>query len=143
MQGTTPKAVCCLYATAPFVQPSEIKQGVKLLQETDDQHFSFTATSYSSPIQRALRLTKKNDTASMWQPEYFNKRSQDLEPAYHDAGQFYWGRPQAWLQTKNIFEGSRPVILPRWRVQDIDTEEDWFRAEIMHQLLVQQKLINV
>ena len=142
-QGTTPKAVCCLYATAPFVQPSEIKQGVKLLQETDNQHFSFTATSYSSPIQRALRLTDKNDTASMWQPEYFNKRSQDLETAYHDAGQFYWGRPQAWLQTKNIFEGSRPVILPRWRVQDIDTEEDWFRAEIMHQLLVQQKLINV
>ena len=78
----------------------------------------------------------------MWEPENFAKRSQDLEAAYHDAGQFYWGRPEAWLQTENLFEGSKPLILPRWRVQDIDTEEDWCLAEIMCHTMEQKGLIT-
>ncbi|MNY72115.1 hypothetical protein D3C86_2106000 [compost metagenome] len=66
----------------------------------------------------------------MFNPEHFNARSQDLEEAYHDAGQFYWGRADAWLQGRMIFSpGSMPVALPRHRVQDIDTPEDWVRAE--------------
>jgi N-acylneuraminate cytidylyltransferase len=73
----------------------------------------------------------------MLQPKEFCKRSQDLEPAYHDAGQFYWGRPQAWLQSGNLFEGSKPLILPRWRVQDIDTENDWIQAELMRRIMPQ------
>ena len=74
----------------------------------------------------------------MFQPDQFATRSQDLEEAFHDAGQFYWATPQTWRTVVNLFEGARPIILPRWRVQDIDTEEDWFRAELMHQLLEQQ-----
>ncbi len=66
----------------------------------------------------------------MFDPEQFNTRSQDLEEAYHDAGQFYWGTKDAWLAEKVIFGSeSTPVILPRHRVQDIDTFEDWDRAE--------------
>ena len=130
-----PTAVCCLYPTAPFVEPSEISEGLVLLDQARENRFVFTATSYASPIQRALRIDKAMGTAVMWQPEQFKKRSQDLEPAFHDAGQFYWGRPYAWLSSKNLFEESTPLLLPRWRVQDIDTEDDWYRAELMKQLL--------
>ena len=126
-------AVCCLYATAPFVEPDDIKQGLMLLAQAGPDHFVFTATAYASPIQRALRIDAKSGESRMWQPEQFSKRSQDLEPAYHDAGQFYWGRAQAWLLAGNLFESSRPLILPRWRVQDIDTEDDWIRAELLYE----------
>jgi len=130
-------AVCCLYATAPLVEPADISQGLELLAQAAADRFVFTATAYASPIQRALRLDPVSREAQMWQPEQFSKRSQDLEPAYHDAGQFYWGRPKAWLQSGNLFEGSKPLLLPRWRVQDIDTEDDWTQAELMRQALVQ------
>jgi N-acylneuraminate cytidylyltransferase len=132
-EGDMPEAVCCLYATAPFVQAAELRQGRELLTQIESEQFVFTATSYASPIQRALRLDPLSGEAHMWQPEHFNKRSQDLEVAYHDAGQFYWGRAQAWLAVSNLFEGGRPLLLPRWRVQDIDTPDDWHRAELMHQ----------
>ena len=71
----------------------------------------------------------------MFQPEFFNTRSQDLREAFHDAGQFYWARPAAWANSVNVFHDGCPLLLPRWRVQDIDTEEDWKRAELMHQLI--------
>ena len=68
----------------------------------------------------------------MFNASQFNTRSQDLEEAFHDAGQFYWGTNAAWLSGKPIFSaGARPVKLPRHRVQDIDTLEDWERAEWM------------
>ena len=125
------KAVCCLYATAPFAQPADITQGLAMLTAVSVDRFVFTATAYASPIQRALKLDSASGVAHMWQPEQFIKRSQDLEPAYHDAGQFYWGRAQAWLLSGNLFEGSQPLLLPRWRVQDIDTADDWVRAELL------------
>lgn len=136
-QGHELAAVCCLYATAPFTEPDGIKEGLKLLAQVGPDHFVFTATAYASPIQRALRIDAKSGESRMWQPDQFNKRSQDLEPAYHDAGQFYWGRAQAWLSKGNLFEASKPLVLPRWRVQDIDTEDDWTQAELMRQALVQ------
>ena len=126
-------AVCCLYATAPLVDPADIRQGLELLAHTAPDRFVFTATDYASPIQRALRLDQDSGQAHMYQPELFSKRSQDLEPAYHDAAQFYWGRPEAWLKNGNLFEGSKPLLLPMWRVQDIDTEDDWMRAELLYE----------
>ena len=134
------KMVCCLYATAPFVEPADIQLGLELLEQSDSDRFVFTATAYASPIQRALRLDPASGESQMWHPEQFSKRSQDLEPAYHDAGQFYWGRPEAWLQSENLFEGGKPLILPRWRVQDIDLEEDWARAELMRKALFTEDL---
>jgi N-acylneuraminate cytidylyltransferase len=132
-QGVKAKVACCLYATAPFVQAAELSKGRELLAEIEPDRFVFTATSYASPIQRALKLDTLSGEAHMWQPEHFNQRSQDLEVAYHDAGQFYWGRAHAWLTVSNLFEGGRPLLLPRWRVQDIDTPDDWHRAELMRQ----------
>jgi len=129
-----PALVCCIYATAPFVQPADIQRGLKLLNETGSD-FSFTVTGYSFPIQRAIRITD-HERVDMIQPEYFTTRSQDLEETYHDAGQFYWGRSESWLEGKNIFStDSAPILLPRHIVQDIDTAEDWTYAEKMFQLL--------
>lgn len=133
-QGLAAKAVCCLYATAPFVQPADLAAGAQLLQQAPAGSFVFTATSFPFPIQRAIRIDATGRSA-MINPEHFNTRSQDLEEAYHDAGQFYWARPQAWESSRSIFDDGLPIILPRWRVQDIDTEEDWLQAELMHQLM--------
>lgn len=129
---------CCLYATAPFVQAADLKRGLQLLQSSDAD-YAFSVASYAFPIQRAIRITT-NQRVEMFQPEYFNTRSQDLEEAFHDAGQFYWGTAQAWLTGKPVFSrGAVSVLLPRYRVQDIDTEEDWRRAELMHQALSRQE----
>ncbi len=127
------EAVCCIYATAPFVQAKFLKEAYEKLV-TCRSDYCFSATSFAFPIQRAIKLT--NDGVEMFHPEHFNTRSQDLEEAYHDAGQFYWGTPRAWCEGKMVFsKNSSVVILPRYLVQDIDTLEDWKRAEIMYKAL--------
>ncbi|MGM0695007.1 MAG: pseudaminic acid cytidylyltransferase [Pseudomonadota bacterium] len=132
-QGERPEAVCCIYATAPFVQAEDLQAGFCALQDSDDVDYVFSVTSYAFPIQRALRLTPEGRVA-MFQPEHFHSRSQDLEEAWHDAGQFYWGWAAAWGNGSPIFsERAVPVMLPRHRVQDIDTPEDWQRAEWLFQ----------
>ncbi|AKJ94784.1 NeuA [Thioalkalivibrio versutus] len=126
--GERCEAVCCLYATAPFVRPEDLRRGREALEATDAD-YAFSVTSYAFPIQRALRITDAG-RAAMFHPEYANTRSQDLEEAWHDAGQFYWGRREAWLSGEPIMTSDAvPVQLPRERVQDIDTLEDWRRAE--------------
>lgn len=133
-QWLVPKAVCCLYATAPFVQTADLVAGGQLLHQAPTGSFVFTVTSFDFPIQRAIHIDNEGRSA-MFNPEHFNSRSQDLEEAFHDAGQFYWARPEAWRDSKSFFEDGRPLVLPRWRVQDIDTEEDWRRAELLHRLI--------
>jgi N-acylneuraminate cytidylyltransferase len=129
-QGLSPELVCCIYATAPFIRSEDLKRSLEALTETKSD-YAFAITSYAFPIQRAIKLNEQG-RIEMFQPENFNTRSQDLDEAYHDAGQFYWGRAQAWLTDKPMFsKDSVPIILPRSRVQDIDTLEDWERAEQM------------
>jgi pseudaminic acid cytidylyltransferase len=127
--GRSLDAVCCLYATAPFVLPLEIRQALNLLSKVPEDGFVFTATPYLHPIQRSLKLNLATGKAQMLYPEYLNSRSQDLEKAFCDAGQFYWGRPQAWLTNYNIFEGSHAFVIPRARAIDINSPEDWEFAE--------------
>jgi pseudaminic acid cytidylyltransferase len=135
--GEAPTEVCCLYATAPFVNAADLQAGLQLLLQSGSD-YAFTVARYPFPIQRALRMTA-DGRVLMFQPEHFNTRSQDLEPAFHDAGQFYWGRADAWQAGKPLFaEGSCPILLPAHRVQDIDTEEDWIRAELMFKVLQMQ-----
>ncbi|KTG16105.1 MULTISPECIES: pseudaminic acid cytidylyltransferase [unclassified Guyparkeria] len=126
--GAAPDSVCCLYATAPFVRAADLRRGLEALERTGCD-YAFSVTSYAFPIQRALRLTEDGRVA-MFQPEYATTRSQDLEEAWHDAGQFYWGQSEAWLGNRPVMTSDAvPVVLPRERVQDIDTPEDWRRAE--------------
>lgn len=132
--GQMPDQVCCLYATAPFVSAEDLRTGLKVLTESGAD-YAFSVTSYAFPIQRALRITTAQ-RIEMFNPEHFNTRSQDLEEAYHDAGQFYWGQASAWLHGKVVFgSASVPVLLPRHRVQDIDTHEDWLTAEYLFHAL--------
>ncbi|MDC1075686.1 pseudaminic acid cytidylyltransferase [Litorivicinus sp.] len=129
-----PQAVCCLYPTAPFVRPKDIKDGLKILRSKKVE-FAFSVTSFAFPIQRAIRVTD-DQRVEMFQPAFSNTRSQDLEEAWHDAGQFYWGRARAWSQNKPIFSNeSAPVVLPRYRVLDIDTIDDWEQAEVIFDVL--------
>lgn len=129
---------CCIYATAPFLRAEDIQQGWETVRSAQCS-YAVSATSYAFPIQRAFRLND-DGRLSMFNPEQFQTRSQDLEEAYHDAGQFYWGVKQAWLELLPFFgEDTIPVILPRHRVQDIDTQEDWQRAEIIFRLAQEEE----
>jgi N-acylneuraminate cytidylyltransferase len=130
--------ICCIYATAPFVEADDLKSGLAAIQDNGFQ-FAFSATSYAFPIQRAIKVNK-DGAVDMFNSEYMNTRSQDLEDAYHDAGQFYWGKAKAFLDGKPIFSPEAfAVKLPRKRVQDIDTPEDWDAAEIAFKLLADTK----
>jgi pseudaminic acid cytidylyltransferase len=120
-QGTNIDLVCCIYATATFIQADDLKESLKQI-ENEDTNYCSSVTSYPFPIQRSIRITKEN-RIEMFQPGMFNKRSQDLEEACHDAGLFYWGKTTAWLETEQIFSlNSTPYVLPRYLFQDIDTE---------------------
>jgi N-acylneuraminate cytidylyltransferase len=137
-QSQKPDKVCCLYATSPFVSPVDLSHGLMVLTDTGAD-YAFSVTNYAFPIQRAIRITD-SDRVAMFNPIHFNTRSQDLEEAYHDAGQFYWGQADAWLQNKMIFgAGSVPVKLSRYRVQDIDTPEDWLQAELLFKVINHSK----
>lgn len=140
--GQSVDKACCLYATAPFVSPDDIASGLSALDdETVD--YAFSVTSFEFPIQRAIRITDE-DRVEMFDVEQFNIRSQDLEEAYHDAGQFYWGRTEAWQLERVIFgHRSKPIFLPRYRVQDVDTPEDWARAEWMFKAMQAQESRNL
>jgi N-acylneuraminate cytidylyltransferase len=128
-------AVCCIYATAPFIQVDDLKRGWEAL-DSSDWDYAFTVTEFASPIFRSFKQTAEGGI-EMFFPEHFATRSQDLPVALHDAGQFYWGRPAAWIEGKRIFDHrSKPVRIPRWRVQDIDTPDDWVRAEMLAPIIM-------
>lgn len=129
--GHLPTQVCCIYATAPFLTAEVLREGLRILEADDTLDYAFSVTSYAFPIQRAIRR-RTDGRVEMFDPAMFNRRSQDLEEAWHDAGQFYWGRAEAWISERLIFgPRSAAVVLSRHRVQDIDNPEDWIRAELM------------
>ena len=135
-----PKNVCCIYATAPFLKGVILKDAFTKFQESGVD-YCFSVTSFPFPIQRSFQITEKN-RLQMFYPEHFNTRSQDLVEAYQDAGQFYWGKAEAFKIMLPLFsEFSMPYILPRYLVQDIDTLEDWTRAEMMYQVIKQSGII--
>jgi pseudaminic acid cytidylyltransferase len=125
---------CCIYATAPFISSKAISTGLDELIK-GNFNYAFSVSTYPFPIQRALKISKEG-SISMFMPEHMNTRSQDLEEAFHDAGQFYWGESAAFLAKTPIFSSaSFAMILPRETVQDIDTLEDWSNAESMYAAL--------
>jgi pseudaminic acid cytidylyltransferase len=137
-QGEKYDFVCSIYATAPLLQAKYIREGFEKLENSDAVN-SFSATSMPFPIQRTFKIN--NNRCEMFWPENFTKRSQDLEEAFQDAGQFYWTNLNK-KATDIIFgKDSIPIILPRYLVQDIDTLEDWERAEVLYEVLKRQKKI--
>jgi len=126
---------CCVYATAPLLQARFLREGFELLQQHPDKAFAFSVCSFGFPVQRALTLDGQGALTALY-PEFRNTRSQDLPEAFQDAGQFYWGRREAWLRGDVLYSpASLPVLLPRHLVQDIDTPQDWKRAEYLYAAL--------
>lgn len=122
---------CTVYATAPFLQEKYLIEGFDKLKNSKAKH-AFSCTSMPFPIQRTFKITP-NGRCEMFWPENFMKRSQDLEEAYQDAGQFYWTNLNIESEEITFGKDSIPIILPRYLVHDIDTLEDWKRAEVIYQ----------
>ena len=119
----------------------DIKRGCEELL-SGDWDYAFAVTDFAASIFRSLKKTAGGGVEMLY-PENFCTRSQDLPQAFHDAGQFYWGRPSAWIDAKPIFGNrSKPIVIPRWRVQDIDTHDDWFRAELIFNQLKAMGVIH-
>ena len=134
-QGLFVDVCACIYATAPFITSQIIDKGVEKLQK-EKADFVFTANQFSFPIQRAL-IEGPRGEVTPFSKEDIGKRSQDLVDTFHDAGQLYIAQNKTWLTpTARVFsEHSRMIKLPSHLVQDIDTEQDWKRAEVMFKVL--------
>lgn len=128
------KYICCMYATAPLIIKSDLIASLEIIKKEKSDQILFGVTTFDYPIQRAVVLDNKNNS-SFLKKEFLYSRSQDLQETFHDAGQFYWGNVNAWLNTKSILNGGKAFKIPRWRVQDIDVLEDWIRAENIHKQL--------
>ncbi len=123
---------CCLYATAPFVTSSRLSEGARMLADHDA---AFSCVAYSYPVQRGLEISSDGRIAMRW-PEYAGARSQDLTPTYHDAGQFYFSRTEAFRRCGSLWgPDTAPIVLSELEVQDLDTPLDWTLAEIKFSLL--------
>lgn len=122
--------VCCLNGNAAFAQQTDISEAFTILEQSIKGTSVFAATSFEFPIQRAIKLDK-NGYSSCIDESMYNQRSQDLEEYYHDAGQFMLSTADIWLKENNMFNVGRPLIIPRWRNQDIDSIEDWKQAELL------------
>lgn len=128
------ESVCCLYATAPFIDADTLNDSYKKFTQSN-ANYCLGVTSFAFPIQRALRISNMN-FLEMFNQDNSDKRSQDLAEAYHDAGQFCWGKASAFKQGLPLYTNSTiPYILKRDLVQDIDTNEDWLRAETLYKFL--------
>jgi len=136
-RGESYDYLCTIYATAPLLEARYLCEGLEKLKNSD-VCMAFSVTSMPFPIQRTFKITKDGRCEMFW-PEYYASRSQDLEEAYQDAGQFYWRNLHK--KPKDIPFGSEsiPIVLPRYLVQDIDTLEDWKRAEVMYEALHQDR----
>ena len=123
--------VCCIYPCVPFIRIDELIGALGRLAESKAD-YCFPVTEYPSAIQRALKLLSDGKTQPFY-PEFERRRTQDLEPAYYDVGQFYWGKADAWLSNPNIYSSGLGYTIPNSRVVDIDTLDDWLRAELIYQ----------
>jgi pseudaminic acid cytidylyltransferase len=121
--------VCCIYPCTPFLQPIDLIESHSLLR-TSDTDFVYPVVEYMHPTYRAMLRTSNGEMQFVF-PECELKRTQDLELTYHDAGQFYWGKADAWLANKRMHTAGIGMVFPSWKFVDIDTEDDWYRAELI------------
>jgi pseudaminic acid cytidylyltransferase len=123
---------CCIYPCAPFLQADDLIIAFDLLQK-NNADFVYPVTEYAHPIQRAMRQLPSGQMQFI-SPENELTRTQDLEKSYHDSGQFYWGRASAWLEHKRMHTDGLGMRIPSWRAVDIDSMDDWKRAEDIYKV---------
>ena len=133
-RGESVEYICCIYATAPFIQAKYICQGYEILRKQRATS-AFAVSHFSYPIFRALKVNETGNLEMFW-PQYTETRSQDLPDAYQDAAQFYWAESNIFLERKSFLsENTVPIVIPRHLVHDIDTHEDWEVAELVFKAL--------
>jgi N-acylneuraminate cytidylyltransferase len=129
-----PQAIACVLPTAVLMSPGDLENGVNLVR-TGEAAFVVSVGRFNYPVQRALRI-RKDSTVEMVAPEHYRSRSQDLEPLFHDAGQMYVGTIDEWMKRQSMFDfPTHPLMIDDWRVQDIDNESDWERAELIWRVM--------
>ena len=127
-------SACCIYPTAPLLVADDLCAARRLIESDLELDYAIGITSYAFPVHRSITLDAESKVRMLW-PEHVQTRSQDLPEVWHDAGQFYWGRRLAWINERPFFTSNAAgVRLPRKRVQDIDTQEDWEQAEALAQI---------
>lgn len=125
---------CCIYPGVPLIQIDDLKKALALLTGSEAD-YCFPVTEFPSAMQRALKRDENGRMRPCY-PEHELTRTQDLETAYHDAGQFYWGAKNTWLSNPRIHSNAVGYPIPNWRVVDIDTSDDWDRAERIYRALL-------
>ncbi len=130
---------CTIFPTAPFVTGDKLVKAYKELTSDPSADSTFPVTAFSFPIQRSLKINEDTKFLELNWPENFSKRSQDLEVMYHDCGQFYFMKTEAFLKHKRLLSNNtKPLVVSELEVQDIDNETDWKLAEIKYQLMVER-----
>lgn len=132
--GWDVRQACCIYAAAPLISSRDVVDALSLLEANDNKGYVFPVAPFPSAIQRALRCDEARRVQPL-DPRHVDTRTQDLEPAYFDAGQFYWASAATWLSGAPVHGNGSAIVLPQWRVVDIDTPEDWERAELVYTVL--------
>jgi N-acylneuraminate cytidylyltransferase len=133
--GGCPENICCILPTAPLIDHQNIVDAFRILTTSNKYLSVYPVIAFSYPILRSLKMDEQGYISMNW-PEYLNTRSQDLEPAYHDAGAFYWMKTEALLEYKTIITPQTGgIVVDEITVQDIDTETDWALAELKYRLL--------
>lgn len=122
--------VCCIYPGTPFLLKQDVQEALQLLNKSPTALYSFPVAEFPSMIQRGLRR-KNSGLLEPFYPAYEEVRTQDLEQAFYDAGQFYWGHRSSWLNNPRIHSSGVGLVIPKWRAIDFDTPQDWERAERM------------
>lgn len=128
---------CCIYPTSCLIQIDDLRNGFDLLKSNTD-FYVHPVTEYSAPIQWALKKSE-NGHLEFLHPENELVRSQDFKAYYYDAGQFYWASKNTWLSGKRIHSNAIGLNIPNWRVVDIDTQNDWERAELIYKFINDSK----
>lgn len=129
--GWPVEQACCIYPGVPMIDPEDLVRAMAALEVAGGEGYVFPVAPFPAAIQRALRQCDDGRVVPFY-PAHVATRTQDLEPSYYDAGQFYWGGADAWLAGLSLHGHGRAIVLPEWRVVDIDTQEDWDRAEKMY-----------
>jgi pseudaminic acid cytidylyltransferase len=132
-KGYYPDYVCCVYPCAPLIFATDIVKSLEVIKSSNIDYV-YPITEYLHPIQRALSIKDDGGLEFVF-PEYELTRTQDLKKTFHDTGQFYWGKSDSWLKNKKLHSNGFGMIIPSWRVVDIDTNDDWIRAEMMYKQL--------
>jgi pseudaminic acid cytidylyltransferase len=132
-QGQAPQAVCCIYPCVPLLRAEDLRGAFALFTERDADYVYPVVAFHSSPW-RAMTRVEGQPMAFVY-PEYELTRTQDLPKCYFDAGQFYWGKTAAWTRGLRMHSNGHGWEMPGHRVVDIDTPDDWLRAELIAKAL--------